>query len=438
MQRIPCAVLTACVFCGLVLPTRAAEWPQFRGPQANGLSDEGSPPSEWSDENNLAWMTPIPGRGWSMPIVWGNKVFITTAIETYENGTEFEGGGNRDPLSIRCEVHCLDLQTGKTLWDKVAKEGKPTISTHRDNTFASETPVTDGEHLIAYFGMTGIFCYDLMGSLIWEKDLGTYQIYGNWGTASSPVIHGDLVYVQCDSQDDSFVVALNKHTGDEVWRKPRDEGSGWGSPIIWNNSLRAELVLGGLTTRSYDPKSGELLWQLKMIDGRSHSSPTPSGDLLVVGNEERANKGAGTGGIFAVKAGATGDISLASANDTNESIAWAHPEDWTEASSPLIYQGFVYILNRHGGLVTCYDAETGEKLYKKRVKDAKAFWASPFAYNGKVFLQDDTGTVHVLEPAPEYKLLGTNTISDKFWSSAAIASNTLLLRGEKGVYGIRE
>lgn len=416
---------------------RSDDWPQFRGPHANGVATEGTPPSEWDSETNVAWKVSIPGRAWSAPIVWNDKVFVTTAVEIYEGGRKHDGG-NRDPIKLRCELHCLDLGTGSTLWQKVAKETKPSITTHYENTFASETPATDGERVIAYFGMTGIFCYGLEGNLIWEKDLGTFQIYGNWGTASSPVIYGDHVFVQVDSEQDSFLLALNKRTGEQVWRIPRDEGSGWASPIIWKNSHRTELVVGGLTTRSHDPETGDLLWQLEMIGGRSHSSPTAMGDLLVVGNEERANKGAGTGGIFAVRAGASGDITLPRGKLSNEGVVWAHPADGTEVSSPLIHAGFVYILTRHGGIVTCYDAESGEKIYRKRLPGSRAFWASPLAYDGKVFFPDDTGTTHVLSPGREFKLLGANKISDRFWASSAIAGNSLLLRGEKALYCIRK
>ena len=420
-----------------------SHWPQFLGPGGNNMSSETNLPMEWGNNNNLIWKYQIPGKGWSSPIVWDDKVFITTAykdVEDAKSKNDENADSSQDDRRIqpdvdyRFEIYCLNKNTGAVIWVETAYLGKPGIITHRDNTYASETPVTDGKNLYVYFGMRGLYCYDLDGNKVWEKNIGIYPMQANWGTSSSPILYKDLLILQFDNEENSQVLALNKFTGEEVWRTMRDEISTWSTPYIWKNKVRTELVTGGKKTRSYNPDTGELYWELDMRGGRDITSPVGNDDMVFVCNEERRDGG---GTLFAVKAGASGDISLDSAQDSNEWVAWTQPKSRIAMATPLLYKGFLYGLARNGGTISCFDIETGEYAYKReRLEGAKSFWASPWVYNDMVFCLDDTGTTHVLQPGQEFKVLATNTLDDKFWSSTAMAGGVLIFRGVDFVYGI--
>jgi outer membrane protein assembly factor BamB len=431
----------------------SSHWPQFRGPASNGLTTEEKLPTEWSHQKNLLWKSEVPGEGWSSPIVWADRIFITTAIEirvskakpepvVEPSSTERSGQGPRLRPSgsiYSWRVYCLDKATGKILWNRTAFEGKPTIRTHKSNTYASETPATDGKRVYAYFGMTGLFCYDFGGKLIWEKDLGSYPMQRNWGTASSPLLYKDRLFLQIDNEEDSFIVALDLKTGDERMRIPRDEASNWSSPIIWKNKERNELVAGGRKVRSYDPNSGKLLWQLSMGGGRNCASPVGDDERLYVGNGIHRRGGPGGGSLFAVKAGASGDITPQEGRSTSTGVLWSQPMAGPPMASPLVYKGFVYILARRKGQVSCYNAETGEPAYRdKQLEGARAFWASPWAYDNKVFCPDDSGTTHLLQTGAELKVLATNKLSDKFWASSAPTGQTIIFRGVDYIYCIKK
>lgn len=402
------------------------EWAQFRGPNGNGISAGKQLPITWAPDANVKWETPIPGEGWASPVVTQGKVIVSTAVS--------EGG--KDPNSVhQWQVICLDEKTGKVLWTKTAKTAKPSIKTHRDNTYASETPVTDGERVVAYFGMTGLYCYDLDGNELWSKDLGSYQMRNDWGTSSSPVIARGMVFLQVDSEENSFVVALDVKTGEERWRQTRDEPSNWGSPVLWQNSQRTELITAGRVIRSYNPDNGELLWELNFGKSGINSSPAGNGDLLLVGHVGREG-----GGMYAIKAGASGDISLRDGELKNAFVAWSSDEEGPSRSSPLLYQDYVYLLGGRGGIVTCLDAKTGETVFKERIPGAGAFWASPWAYEGKVFCPDSDGNTFVLEPGRELKVLSTNKLpaeqGNRFWASSAIANGTVFIRSTNSLYAI--
>jgi outer membrane protein assembly factor BamB len=403
----------------------AADWPQFRGPGASGITHETELPVQWNDGVNIKWKAAVPGSGWSAPIVANGKVIVTTAVP--------EVAGDRNSVHS-FEVHCFDLATGERLWNEVAKKEKPRIPTHPDNTYASETPVTDGKHIVAYFGMTGVFCYDFDGKLVWEKDLGAFPMENDWGTSSSPAIHEGLVFIQVDNESDSFLVALDVASGDERWRVNRAEKTNWSAPIIWTNSQRSELVTSGNTIRSYNPKDGELLWELVVGGGRSCSSPAAYGDLLLVGREDRSDRGAGPGGLFAIKVGATGNITLAEDETQNASVLWFNRKAAPGMASPILLDGYVYILGRRGGIVGCYDAGTGEEVYRERLDGSNEFWASPWAFDGKVFCTGESGATHVLAPGAEFKLLRTNQLEGRFWATSAAADGMLLMRSADTLY----
>jgi outer membrane protein assembly factor BamB len=342
---------------------------------------------------------------------------------------------NPDDAVYNFDVICVNIDTGEELWKQTAYKGKPRYRTHRDNNYAPETMVTDGKHVFAYFGMTGVYCYDMEGNLVWEADLGNYPMQGNWGTSSSPCLYNGNLYLQIDNEEDSFLAALDAKTGNEIWRKSRDEKSNWGTPVIWKNSQRNELVVQGLKTRSYNPENGDLLWELDMQGGRNITSPTAEGDILVVGNEERRGKG---GVLFGIKAGASGDISLKEDENANEFVIWSAPKSGIAMATPVIYKGLIYVLDRRRGQIVCYNIENGNTVYPAtEIDDAAAFWASPWAFDDKIYCLDEKGVTHVIKAGEAFELLGKNKLDDIFWASTAIANESYVFRGEKGLYCVK-
>jgi outer membrane protein assembly factor BamB len=440
------ALAALLLFVGSV---HAENWPQFRGPSGDGVV-ESKHPEKWSAEN-VAWKTKVPGVGWSQPIVWADKIFLTTAVAENQKRpkpgdwspgeagvlTAFFGNYRRPPdMECKWQVHCLDAASGKLLWEQTAHTGKPKIPIHANNSYATETPVTDGERVIAYFGSIGIYCYDDSGKLLWNKDLGSFPMQMDWGTGSSPILHGDLVYIQCDNDKASFLVALNKSSGDEVWRVTRTEKSNWATPFLWKNGQRTELVTGGGTSmRSYDPASGKLLWEMA-ASGRCSSSPVAAGDLLFVSSGDRLT---GQRGILAaIKAGADGDISLRSGSKTNDFVTWSEELTGHRVASPVIANDCLYLLEQQAGILRCVDAKTGKQNYRQRLPGATGLTASPWTRDGKVYCLDQSGQTFVLSAEPEYKLLETNKLADEmFWASPAIAADSLFLRSVDHLYCIR-
>lgn len=484
-------------------PVFADQWSQFRGPDGVSVLENASLPTEWNSEKNIEWKVKVPGVAWSSPIVWGDRLYVTTAItenqpkpsgggggplgrsrpgagqEDAAGGDEApartrrEGGqrarpeekgkeesktakgeerrerrppgpggpsrrggrGGEPPQAVyRWEVHCLDRATGNTIWSQRADEHRPTIPTHRTNTYASETPVTDGERIYAYFGMTGLFCYDREGKLLWKKELGSYPMANGWGTGSSPVLVDDLVLVQCDNEEKSFLVAYDKKSGAEAWRVIRDERSTWSTPYVWKNKERTELVTGGSNKiRSYDPSTGKVLWELGGISGRSASTPVGDEEMVFFGT----GGGMGVGPLIAMKAGATGELTLDSATTEGSPIAWISARGGPPMASPLLYQGCLYVLDQRGGILTCYDAKTGKVHYKERIPGATGFTASPWAADGKIYCLDGDGATFVLEAGDKFKLISKNPLGEMCWSSPALADGSLFLRTIDHLYCIR-
>jgi hypothetical protein len=466
------------------------DWTQFRGPNNSGVASESQAPSEWSGSKNLAWKEKIPGYGWSSPIVVGDKVIVTTAVSDKQKRPEamrFGGGfgppggrpgpgkdapkdggrpkgpppggfgkggpggpgmfgeGKPPDAVYRWEIHCLDRNTGKSLWSQVALERKPTIATQPSNTYASETPASDGERVYAYFGMHGLYCYDLAGKKVWSKDLGAQKMMMGWGTGSSPALDGDRLFILCDNEDKSFLAAFDKKTGKELWRKGRDEKSNWSTPFVWRNKVRTEIVAaGGRGVRAYNPANGEVLWELKEVgSGRggfmspsTNATPVASAEMLYVG---RGNAMGGPSPLWAVKAGASGDISLKQGETSNAGIAWYSTKAGPPMASPLLYEGHLYILSQNEpAFLSCYDAKTGKEVYKQRLDGATGFTSSPWALDGKVYCLDQDGQTFVVQAGPEFKLLGKNEIKDMFWSTPAIADGALYLRGRDQLYCVKQ
>ena len=441
--------------------TRADDWPQFRGPAGSGVVTDAKSPSEWGAEKNVAWKATVPGVAWSCPIVVGDKVFLTTAFSDgqpkpkggFGGGKGGGGGFGTDRAApketYQFKVVCLDRATGKPVWEKVAKEARPTIPTHGSNTYASETPVSDGERVYAYFGMTGLYCFDLDGKELWKKDLGTFSMMAGWGTSSSPVLAGDKLFIQCDNEEKSFLTAFDKKTGKELWKVDRREKSGWSTPYVWKTKDRTDLVvIGGQKIRGYDPADGKEVWALDVGGGQCSASPVADGERLYVGVGQGGGgfgggpKGGGgtgrAGTLFAVTAGAKGEITLKGGESSGDGIAWTATKAWPGASSPLVYDGFVYVIDRNGGTISCFDAKTGKAAYtKERIPGAGAFWASPWAADGKIFCLDETGAAHVLKAGAEFEVVRVNKLGrDTYWATPAAAGGSLFIRSVDSLYCI--
>jgi outer membrane protein assembly factor BamB len=418
----------------------ADDWPQFRGPHASGVSDGSGLPEAWDATENISWKTEIPGRGWSSPIAWGDRLFVTSAIqeegepEPVKKGLYF--GGNRPTSTAvqRWMVYCLDGQTGKILWEQTAGRRAPRYGRHLKNSFASETPVTDGQRLYAYFGNVGLFCYDLRGKPLWSRTWDEVPMRFNWGTAASPVLHGDRLYLVNDNDQQSFLVALDKLTGEELWRTPRDEKSNWSTPFVWENSRRTEIVTpGSQRIRSYD-LNGKLLWELGGASSITVPTPCAGGDLLYVSS---GYVGDGKRPVFAIRPGASGDISLKNDETSNRSIAWCQKTGAPYNPSPLLYGDYFYVLHDRGFLA-CYDARSGREIYGKTrlAPETEAFTSSPWAYQGKIFCLSEDGDTFVIQAGPEYKLLRTNRVGELCMATPAILRHSLILRTESHLWRI--
>jgi outer membrane protein assembly factor BamB len=404
-----------------------------------GVAEDPALPDTWSATQNVAWKIEVPGTGWSSPVVWGDRIFLTTAISSVEGekpkkGLYF-GGERKAPADVhRWVVYCIDFKTGKILWEREASRGVPTGPRHLKNSYASETPVTDGQRIYAYFGNVGLFCYDFKGNLVWSKKFDVVPTRYGWGTAASPVLYKDKLIIVNDNDQKSFIACFNKVTGSEVWRTDREEASNWATPYIWENGQRTEIVTPGTKkVRSYDT-NGKLLWEFAGMSSISIPTPFSKFGLLYitsgyVGDQFRP--------VYAIRPGATGDISLKKGETTNNFIAWHLPQAGPYNPSPIIYGDYYYtLLDR--GFFTCHDAKTGREIYGKQRIDpaAGAFTASPWAYNGKIFCLSEDGDTFVIQAGSEYKLVGKNSLDELCMSTPAIARGSLIIRTASKLYRI--
>ncbi len=428
----------------LLLPLSAQEnWPAFRGAESRGISENPNIPDNWSTTKNVAWKTDIPGRGWSSPIVWGKKVFLTTVVNEGETESPKKGlyfGGNRLKIpntNHLWKVLCLDLESGKILWDKNVHKGKPQSSIHLKNSYASETPVTDGELVYCYFGSLGLFAMDFEGKVVWKHEVPAYKTRYGWGTSSSPVLHKERLYLVNDNDEKSSLLALDKKTGKEIWRTPREEKSNWSNPYIWENKKRTEIIVPGSgRTRSYD-LDGKELWSFKGMSSITIATPYAHDELLYlssgyVGDFKRP--------LYAIKPGAKGDISVTSKKTSNEFIAWSNWKAAPYNPSTLLYQDQVYVLLDRGYL-SAYDPKTGEEIYgKQRLPGSTGFTASPWANQGKIFCFNEDGGTNVCKAGKSFELLHTNQLAedDMGMATPALAGKSLLIRTAARIYCIRK
>ena len=451
--------------------TAEDNWPRFRGPHGTGVAETDAPPDTWSTTENIRWVTEIPGRGWSSPIVWGDRVFVTSAVSADGNFKEPSTGiyGNdyiaeltsqglsddevlerlltrdiersSETGAIRYMLYALDAGTGDIVWERQAYRGKPFGGRHRKNTYASETPATDGERVYVYFGNVGLYAFTMSGELEWEQHWEPQPIYLDFGTASSPVVHGKRVYILHDNQNESFLAAVDKKTGKEVFRTSRDGGksmirSGWASPFVWEHAGRTEVVAVGLGRAvSYDEEGNEL-WRLSGLTGQA--TPTPLAGIgllfLATGSQGESNRP-----VFAVKPGGSGDISLAEGATSNDYVHWTHPRASAYTSSPLLVSERLYIVNDNG-ILSVLDANMGERLYRARVGGGgHTFSASPFAYGDKLFfLSEDGDTFVVQDDGDAYQELGKNSLGEMSFASPAIVGDSLFVRTQTKLYRITD
>jgi outer membrane protein assembly factor BamB len=427
---------------GLASLAAAGEnWPQFRGPGARGVAVTTGLPDHWSATGNVAWKADLPGRGWSSPIVWGDRVFLTTVVDQAETEPARKGlyfGGERPdpPKSIhQWKVYCFDLASGRVRWERTAKEGAPATGRHLKNSYASETPVTDGERLYVYFGNVGLFCYDLEGKLLWSKPFEPRPTRFGWGTAASPALHGDRLYLVNDNEEQSYLLALDKRTGEQVWRVERDEKSNWSTPFVWENGQRTEIVTPGTgQARGYD-LDGKLRWWLTGMSSITIATPYAADGLLYVSS---GYVGSPLRPIYAIRPGAEGDLTLPGEERSSRFIAWSDPRAAPYNPSTLVYDGRLYVLYDRA-LFGCYNAKDGAPLYEReRIPDGGAFTASPWAADGKVFCLNEDGTTFVFRAGDRFELLHANRLGDDDMCLAtpALAGDRLLIRTAARLYCI--
>ena len=443
----------AVALCGVALGIAVAsaddEWPRFRGSNGGVAADHPSLPDQWGPAQNIVWKIDVPGRSWSSPVIWGDHIFVTTAINTLETESLLpvasyvsrSNGGTMTFMDVskpsaphRWVLYDVDLKTGRIRWERVSHTGVPAKSRHLKNSYAAETPVTDGERVYAYFGDVGLFVYDMDGKPLWSRSMDALEMQTGFGHAASPVVDDSRVYIVNDNEEQSFIAAYDKRTGAQAWRVDRKETSSWTTPLVWKNELRTEIVTaatGGV--RSYDVNGG-LLWQFTGMSTFAVPSPLASGGLLYVMSGYTASA---LRPAYAIRAGATGDISLKPDQTSSEFIVWADRTLGTFHASPLVYRGCYYILHDRGFL-TCNDPGTGKPIYpRQRISsDTATFTASPWAYNGKVFALSEDGDTFVFQSGPEFKVLGKNSLNEMALATPAVAGGSLIIRTASKLYRI--
>jgi outer membrane protein assembly factor BamB len=431
-------------------PARAAaaatgSWPSFRGSQASGVADRQQLPDTWSPKTgeHIKWHAPIPGLGHSSPIVWGSTVFVTAAVSsdpkaTFRPGLYGDGDASADRSVQKWKLYALDKATGKIRWQRVAFEGEPREKRHIKSTYASATPATDGRLVVAWFGSQGVYAYGLDGTLLWTVDLGRLDLGAydlptyEWGTASSPIIWNGLVILQCDTQADSFVVALDANTGKTVWKTERRETPSWGTPTVVTTAKGAELVTNASNfIRGYEPLTGKELWKLAKSSKITAPTPIAADDVIVVASGRGPERP-----IFVVKAGARGDLTLPDGQTSSDAIAWSKTGRGSYMPTPLIYQGILYVL-ANNGVLDAYDLKTGKELYRQRLATVgSGFSASPVAADGKIYLSNEDGEMLVIKAGATFELLATNSMGELLMATPALSDGTMFVRSSTSLFAI--
>jgi outer membrane protein assembly factor BamB len=449
---------------------KLTNWHQFRGPLSTGVAPHGDPPLEWSESKNIKWKVAIPGQGSASPIVWGDRIYLLTAIKTDRTAESSETAAAPLATSARFAAHatppkvrqpsadrlaqrgdrprgarggfgivppqnvyqfvvlCLDRKTGDTIWQRTAVETVPHEGHHQTASFASASAITNGKQLYASFGSRGIFCYDLDGNLRWEKDLGDMQTRHSFGEGSSPALHGDTLVAVWDHEGDSFIAALDANTGDEKWRQPRDEPSTWATPLIVEAAGRTQVVTSGTNrVRSYDFKSGELIWECGGLGSNPIATPIEYEGLAIAMSGHNDPAG------VAVPLSAKGDVT------GSQRIAWQVDSITPYVSTPVLYEGTLYFPKSRNAILSAIDAKSGETIIdQERLPEMSSMYSSPVAANGRIYLPSREGTTVVIEHAPTLQILATNEIDETIDATPAIVGNEMYIRGENHLYCIAE
>ncbi len=452
-------------------PPSPDNWPQFRGPGAMPVSDNPDLPSTWSTTENVEWAAEVPGVGWSSPIVWDGKVFVTSAMSetpmkqpslgvdfSNEYVAELQAQGVPDEelmarvaasenelpdeIELSYGLFSYDLESGDLLWETRFHEGPPPVGRHRKNSYTSETPVTDGRAIYVYVAFQGLYAFDFDGNQLWATPLPPHQVYLDFGGGSSPALHGDTLFVLNDNEEQSFIAAYDKNTGEQLWYTPRKglgsrmNKSGWSTPFVWENEVRTEIVaLGPGWLISYD-LDGDELWRMSRFSQMTIQSPFAWDGLLYVtsGVAGEQNKP-----IAAIRAGGSGDITPPDDAAEGEFVAWYNRvAGGTYLPTPVLYDGGLYVLG-DTGIFARYDPTTGERLYRSRIHaQARNFTASPWAYDGKIFVLNEEGDTFVIRAGEEFELLGINRLDEFSMATPAISGDRLLIRTQGTLYSIRE
>ncbi len=445
MKKLLC--ITIWIFI-LVTMTSAAgpsteyekNWPQWRGPKATGEAPYGNPPMQWSETKNIRWKIPVPGAGHATPVVWGNQVFVLTATETDQKPDPGKIGAMKQQLPswqqnsgqvpasvLNYEILSVSRRDGRILWRKTLRRQLPHEGTHADGSWASGSPVTDGEHVFAFFGSAGLYCLDMQGNLLWEKDLGDMKIKMSFGEGSSPALYKDKLVVNWDHEGQSFIVALDKNTGKQVWKKDRDEVTSWATPLIIEQNGRTQAVINATgKIISYDLESGDLLWESSGMTGNVIPSPVYADGRVYLMSGFRGSA------FQAIDLGkANGDV------NSSNALLWSYDKNTSYVPSALLYQNMLYFFKDNREILTCLNALTGQPHYESlKLKDLKGVYASPTAANGCVYLTGRNGVSVILKAAPELEILATNTLNESFTASPAIVGDEIFMRGQEYLYCI--
>ncbi|MCB9855819.1 MAG: PQQ-binding-like beta-propeller repeat protein [Phycisphaerales bacterium] len=467
--------LTSILATALVTATAMAEtpsadaakyWPTWRGPEMTGVSRTANPPVEWSESKNLKWKIEIPGAGHASPIVWKDRVYVLTAVkkempsqasagerigidgDVFASMQPGEGrrprdgrrggpGGRRGGRgrqaaptdTYQFDVLAINRADGGVAWRKTVTESVPHEAGHPDSTQASNSPVTDGEHIFAHFGSRGLYCLDMEGNVKWSAEFGKMQTRNGFGEGSSPALFGDTIVVNWDHEGDSFIVALDKRTGKEKWRKPRDEPTSWATPLIVESKGKAQVVVNGTNAiRSYDLETGDVIWTCGGMTTNAIPSPVAADGTVIVMSGFRG------AALVAIKYdGAKGDIT------GTDRVVWSHDKETPYVPSPLLYDQYLYFTKNTKGLLTCFNAKTGKEMYtQQRLDGIDGLYGSPVGAKGRVYIAGRDGTTLVIKNADKYEVLASNELDDEFDASPALAGNEIYLRGKKSLYCIAE
>jgi outer membrane protein assembly factor BamB len=434
--------------CGAVAAASlamAADWPQFRGPSASGVGAGAKPPVRWdaAKGTNVVWKVEIPGLAVSSPIAWGDRVYVTTAISSdstqkIRTGLYGDTDSSNDRSVHQWKVMALDKLTGKMLWQQTAHEGVPKTKRHPKSSQASPSPATNGSVVVAYFGSEGLYAYSPAGKLLWQKDLGIqnagwfFDPESEWGAASSPVIYKNSVIVLCDRQKDSFLAAFDLKDGKELWRTARAEIPTWGTPTIVEGKDRTEVVTNGAKAiRGYDADTGKELWTLGPNSEIPCTTPVAGQGLIFV-----TSGYAPIQPIYAIKIGSTGNLTLPAGKESSDAIAWSKQRGGPYLPSPILYGDRLYALNNNG-ILTAYDARTGNRVYQQRI-EGDSFVASPVAAAGNLYLASEDGDVFVVKAGPQFELVARNPIGEPILATPAWADDMLIVRGANHLFAIAE